>query len=143
MKRLMYPLVLAGVFLALALGVAQARADSPKATLVTVTCDSGPFPSFETPLPPLGQAVAVIGSTSNFITVSLTYTEPGGTTTFVAHSSNADPKGQALVTCHSVGPVSGNLYTFVGFFTPARPLAAPPYEPSRRPDSNRGPLHYE
>ena len=117
MKRLVLPLVVASASLALAFGAAQASGESSKAVLVPVTCDSGPYPTFDTTLPPYGQAVIIVGSSSNFITVTLSVTYADGTTE-VLHSSNADPKGQPLVTCHSVGPFSGNRYTLVGFFTP-------------------------
>jgi hypothetical protein len=118
MKRLAFLFLFAGVLLAsMVLGVSQARADDPNAIVVTLNCDSGPFSSFETLLPPLGEAVTIVGSTRNYIPVSLIAVTPSGETQ-VIHTSHADPGGQPLVTCHSVGPNTGNLYTFVGFFTP-------------------------
>ena len=111
-------LVLAGtLFAGTLLGVSKARADNPNAVQVTVNCDNAR--SFETTLPPFGEAAPVIGSTSNFVVVSLSYADASGL--HVLHSSNADPKGQPLVTCHSVGPITGNQYTLVGFFTPVGP----------------------
>ena len=113
LKRLVFLLVLAVA--SAVLGPSQARAESSKAVVVPVSCDNGT--SFETTLPPYGQAVPIIGSTSNFMTVTLSVMYADGTTE-VLHSSNADPKGQPLVTCLSVGPFTGNNYTLVGFFTP-------------------------
>ena len=117
MKRFILALVVASLVLASLLGASQARAESSKAVQVLVTCDSGPYPSFYTTLPPLGQAVTIPGSTRNFVTVTLTVAYAAGATD-VLHNSQADPRGQALVTCHSVGPFTGNNYTLVGFFTP-------------------------
>ena len=119
MKKMLLAVSIAAAVLASAVLISQAHADSPKAVVVTLSCDNGPFPSFETTLPPLGEAVTIIGSTSNYIPVMLSYTDASGTMPpVVVHNSHADPKGQPLVTCHSVGPVTGNLFTFVGFFTP-------------------------
>ena len=119
MKKMLLAVSIAAAVLASAVLISQAHADSPKAVVVTLSCDNGPFPSFETTLPPLGEAVTIIGSTSNYIPVMLSYTDASGTMPpVVVHNSHADPKAQPLVTCHSVGPVTGNLFTFVGFFTP-------------------------
>jgi hypothetical protein len=105
MKRLALLSLFAGILLAsVVLGISQARADDPNATLVQLNCDNGQ--SFQTTLPPFGEAVTIIGSTSNYIPVNLSYTDASGTTHLV-FSSHADPRGQPLVTCHSVGPVTG------------------------------------
>ena len=117
MRRILLALSVAGIFLGSLVAASPAGADSSKAVVVPVTCDSGPFPSFDTTIPPGGEVVPIIGSTRHLVIVTLTVRYSSGATD-VLHNSNADPRGQTIVTCHSAGPFTGNQYTLVGFFTP-------------------------
>jgi hypothetical protein len=113
MKRVV--LVLTVLALALAFGATRSRADSPFGFPfdITLKCDNGH--EYSVVLRP-GDALQFTDSTTNFMGVSWFYTDTTGTHYLI--NSNAQPTGQPLVTCHYDGPVSGNHYTVIGFFTP-------------------------
>jgi hypothetical protein len=115
MKRFVLPLVLASVLLALVLGASRAGA-SEKPTVTLFDCNPGQS-TYEAVFVG-GWAFHVVGSSTNYVILTQSWTDESGFHSFKTANAVAN---RQLVTCHYIGPVSGRDYTNVGFFTPVGP----------------------
>jgi hypothetical protein len=118
MRRLVLQLVAPLALVAFAFGATPAAADQTNNGYRITLSDCSPGqPTYEA-IAGAGigyGGLSIVGSNMQYVLETVSWTDETG---FHSVSVGKATANRQLVTCHYVGPVSGNHYTTVGWFTP-------------------------
>jgi hypothetical protein len=106
------------LLLLLAVAAGPAAADPANKNTLKITLDCGKARTVDAVFElSSSDSFHVVSVSSNFLWKSLAFATPSGGTGEIDRGIQGGGH-QDLVTCTYTGPVSGNLYTGTGFFTP-------------------------